>query len=224
MLACLKTPPERIELVLTLLAEGVDIAVLVRVFGHGEDTIARWLERAGNHAALLHDLNFHELAIDHLQLDELYAKVRQAPDKHWLWVAIDPLTKIVPSVWFGKRTTADAHHFGNVKPVVCTSGDASRAPIRAAARSAISGRRISASLRRTAIKRPGKTAVKPTISSAGSIPCASAWRGLFAKPCLFPSPTVFMSLFFGYSFITTIESASVNSSPLPSSDRLIRTS
>jgi IS1 family transposase len=52
-----------------------------------------------------------DLAIDHLQLDELYAKVRQAPDKHWLWVAIDPRTKIVPSVWFGKRTTADAQHF-----------------------------------------------------------------------------------------------------------------
>lgn len=111
VLARLKTPPERIELVLTLLAEGVDISVLVRVFGHCEETIARWLERAGDHAALLHDLYFRDLAIDHLQLDELYAKVRQAPDKHWLWAAIDPLTKIVPSVWFGKRTTADAHHF-----------------------------------------------------------------------------------------------------------------
>jgi IS1 family transposase/transposase-like protein len=111
VLARLKTPPERIELVLTLLAEGVDISVVVRVFGHCEETIVRWLERAGDHAALLHDLYVRDLAIDHLQLDELYAKVRQAPDKHWLWAAIAPCTKIVPSVWVGKRTTADAHHF-----------------------------------------------------------------------------------------------------------------
>ena len=111
VLARLKTPPERIELVLTLLAEGVDIAVLVRVFGHCEETIARWLERAGSHASLLHDLYFRELALDHLQLDELHAKVRQAEGKHWRWVAIDPLTKIVPSVWLGQRTTADAHYF-----------------------------------------------------------------------------------------------------------------
>ena len=96
---------------LTLLAEGVDIAVVVRVFGHCEETIVRWLERAGDHAAWRHDLYFRDLAIDHLQLDELYATVRQAPDKHWLWAAIDPRTKIVPSVWFGKRTTADAQHF-----------------------------------------------------------------------------------------------------------------
>jgi hypothetical protein len=91
VLARLKTPPERIELVLTLLAEGVDISVVVRVFGHCEETIVRWLERAGDHAALLHDLYFRDLAIDHLQLDELYAKVRQVPDKHWLWAAIDPV-------------------------------------------------------------------------------------------------------------------------------------
>ncbi len=111
VLARLKTPPERIELVLTLLAEGVDISVVVRVFGHCEETVVRGLERAGDHAALLHDLYFRDLAIDHLQVDELYAKVRQAPDKHWLWAVIDPRPKIVPSVWFGKRTTADAQHF-----------------------------------------------------------------------------------------------------------------
>jgi IS1 family transposase len=81
------------------------------VFGHCEETIVRWLERAGDHASLLHDLYFRDLAIDYLQLDELPAKVRQAEGKHGLWAAIDPRTKIVPSVWFGKRTPADAHHF-----------------------------------------------------------------------------------------------------------------
>jgi hypothetical protein len=88
VLAHLKTSPERIELVLTLLAEGVDIAVLVRVFGHCEETIARWLERAGNQASLLHDLYFRDLKLDHLQLDELHAKVRQAEGKHWLWAIL----------------------------------------------------------------------------------------------------------------------------------------
>jgi hypothetical protein len=143
-------------------------------------------------------------ADDMLELDELWSFVLKKADQRWVgWPCAAARARLSPI----SSATAP-------KPVVCTSGDASHAPIRAAARSAISGRRISASLRPTAINRSAKTAVKPTISSAGSIPCASAWRGLFAKPCLFPSPTVFMSLFFGYSFITTIGSASLNSSPL----------
>ncbi len=107
----LKTPVERIEKVLSLLAEGVEVAVLVRVFGHGEDTIMRWLARAGEQAALLHDYYLHDLTLDHVQLDELYAKVRGEEGTSWVWTGIDPRTKIVPGIHVGQRTTADAHVF-----------------------------------------------------------------------------------------------------------------
>jgi len=46
-LARLKTPPARVGEVLSALAEGLDVAAAVRVFGHGEGTIARWQARAG---------------------------------------------------------------------------------------------------------------------------------------------------------------------------------
>lgn len=107
----LKTPVERIEVVLSLLAEGVAVAALVRVFGHEEETIMRWLTRAGKQAGLLHDHYFHDLMVEHIQVDELYAKVRGEEGKSWVWAGIEPRTKIVPSLHVGQRTTADAHRF-----------------------------------------------------------------------------------------------------------------
>ena len=108
----LKTAPERIELALNLAAEGVAIAVIARVLGHCEDTIARWLARAGQHARLLHDYYFQNLILPYLQVDELQTKIRQwAGEKAWLWAAIDPRTKIVPTLYIGGRKTLDAMAF-----------------------------------------------------------------------------------------------------------------
>ena len=45
----LKTASDRIEMVLWLMAEGVDISVMVRYTGHADSTITRWLQRMGNH-------------------------------------------------------------------------------------------------------------------------------------------------------------------------------
>ena len=57
-----KTPPQRIGEVLSAVAEGLDIAAAVRVFGHGEGTITRWLARAGRHAERLHERLFEDIA------------------------------------------------------------------------------------------------------------------------------------------------------------------
>lgn len=62
-LCYLKTDLERVTLVLCLLAEGVDVAVLVRVTGHGEATITRWLQRAGRHGQRLHNQFFIQLTL-----------------------------------------------------------------------------------------------------------------------------------------------------------------
>jgi len=51
----LKTASQRIAEVLAALAEGLDVSAAVRVFGHSEATITRWLRRAGDHGETLHD-------------------------------------------------------------------------------------------------------------------------------------------------------------------------
>ncbi len=51
----------RVGEVLTALAEGLDVAAAVRVFGHGHATITTWLIRAGTHSATLHDRVFRDL-------------------------------------------------------------------------------------------------------------------------------------------------------------------
>ena len=108
-LAGLKTPPARVGEVLSALAEGLDVAAAVRVFGHGEGTIARWQARAGQHADRLHDALFRGLHLPHIQLDEIRTRLRGRCDGLWLWVALDPLTKIVPATHLGPRTQASAH-------------------------------------------------------------------------------------------------------------------
>jgi hypothetical protein len=71
----LKTPPDRIDLCLWLLAEGVDVSVLVRFTGHVDATVTRWLLRAGQHSERLHNLLFVDLELDYLQVDELKAPI-----------------------------------------------------------------------------------------------------------------------------------------------------
>src|SRR5437660_8787590 len=50
----LKTPSQQIGMVLTALAEGLDLSAAERVFGFRQATITRWLTRAGWHAHILH--------------------------------------------------------------------------------------------------------------------------------------------------------------------------
>jgi IS1 family transposase len=57
----------------------------------------------------LHERCFHTLHIPHLQLDELRTRLRNSKQMLWLWLAIDPLTKIVPVLQLGPRTQHMAH-------------------------------------------------------------------------------------------------------------------
>lgn len=107
----LKTHPDRIEICLWLLAEGVDVSVLVRFTGHVDATLTRWLTRAGVHGEYLHTLLFVQLNLDYLQVDELYAPVAGNKKKSWLWLAIEPVTKPIPAVHLGGRTKENAYQF-----------------------------------------------------------------------------------------------------------------
>lgn len=103
----LKTASDCIEMLLWLMAEGVDISVMVRYTGHTESTISRWLQRMGNHSTLLHNRYFQSLVLTFVQLADLYAKVRTGVQ--WLWLTIDPVTKIIPSLHLGGRKQEDAY-------------------------------------------------------------------------------------------------------------------
>ncbi len=105
----LKTSSARIAEVLSALAEGLSVAAAVRVFGHREGTITTWLTRAGEHSATLHDRWFRHLHLPHLQLDELRTRLRNREHVLWLWVALDPRTKLIPVLHLGARTQRAAH-------------------------------------------------------------------------------------------------------------------
>jgi len=105
----LKTPSHQIAMVLSAMAEGLDVSAAERVFGYRQATITTWLSRAGEHAHTLHERFFCHLRLPHLQLDELRTRLRCAKQVLWLWLAIDPLTKILPVLELGPRTQHMAH-------------------------------------------------------------------------------------------------------------------
>jgi hypothetical protein len=105
----LKTPSRKVAMVLSALAEGLDPSAAERVFGYRQATITAWLTRAGVHAHTLHERLFFRLHLPHLQLDELRTRLRCAKQVLWLWLAIDPCTKILPVLQLGPRTQHMAH-------------------------------------------------------------------------------------------------------------------
>jgi transposase-like protein/IS1 family transposase len=105
----LKTPSQQVAMVLSALAEGLDPFEAPRVFGYRQATITTWLSRALEHAQILHERFFRALHLPHLQLDELRTRLRSYKHVLWLWLAIDPLTKLVPVLRLGPRTQYMAH-------------------------------------------------------------------------------------------------------------------
>jgi IS1 family transposase len=105
----LKTPSGRAAEALTFMAEGVDVSVLERVWGIAEGTLRTWLTRAGLHAGKVHEHFFYGLSFKHIQLDELWANVRQAGEEVWVWAALEATTKIVPVLQVGPRTLEQAY-------------------------------------------------------------------------------------------------------------------
>jgi IS1 family transposase len=105
----LKTPPARIGEVLSALAEGLSVGAAVRIFGHGETTITRWRDRAAQQAARLHRHLLRDLHLPHVQLDEIRTRLRPRHRVLWLWLALDPETKLIPALALGARTQQTAH-------------------------------------------------------------------------------------------------------------------
>src|SRR5215510_870707 len=129
---------ELIVRVLACLAEGLGIRGTARVFEIDPNTVLGWLVEAVEQLHAFSAYFLHELHLNQIQLDELYAVLSAVRDgdvsaseaierlsrsPQWVWVAIDPETKLLLSVQVGARTLAMAqavlHHIAQVLAPGC---------------------------------------------------------------------------------------------------------
>ena len=117
---------ELIVHVLACLAEGLGIRATARVFEVAPNTVLNWLVEAAEQLTAFSAYFLCELHVTQLQLDELYAVLsavkegtmseakaikRLSRSPHWVWVAIDPATKLLLAGDVGERTLAMAQRF-----------------------------------------------------------------------------------------------------------------
>src|SRR6266481_7038671 len=114
---------ELIVRVLACLAEGLGIRATARVFEVDPNTVLQWLVEAAEQLRAFCAYFLCDLHVKQIQLDELYAVLsavkageiseakaikRLSRSPHWVWVAIDPVTKLLLTIDVGARTLAMA--------------------------------------------------------------------------------------------------------------------
>jgi IS1 family transposase len=112
--------------VLACLAEGLGIRATARVFEVAPNTVLDWLVAAAEQLRAFSAYFLCEVHVKQLQLDELYAVLSAVKDgeiseakaikhlsrsPHWVWVAIDPVTKLLVAIDVGERTLAMTQRF-----------------------------------------------------------------------------------------------------------------
>lgn len=106
MLYRLKTPSEKVYHSLHFLALGVDVCAIEQAFKVRESTVRTWLTRSGEHGRKLHDYFVKDLQLEHIQLDELWAGIRNGQHDVWVWTVCDAKTKLIPVIEIGPRIQA----------------------------------------------------------------------------------------------------------------------
>jgi len=105
--------------IVRLLMEGVGIRAIYRLTGVHRVTVVRLRERLASAAAKLMDEKMVNLTCESLQIDELYSFVgrkrsfdpKTQRGTRWIYVALDPTTKLIPSMQLGNRCAKDATRF-----------------------------------------------------------------------------------------------------------------
>jgi IS1 family transposase len=108
------------------LAEGLGIRAVAGVFAVDPNTALSWLVEAADHLKAFSQYFLHNVRVTQIQLDELYALLsavkngevseaealkRLSRSPHWVWVASDPVTKVLLAIDVGARTLAMAQGF-----------------------------------------------------------------------------------------------------------------
>src|SRR5467141_2726855 len=115
--------PERLVWAVGALAEGLGIRAVARVFEVDPNTVLAWLVEVADHVAAFSQYFLHDVRVTQVQLDELFtllsavktgevsaaeAVERLSRSPHWVWAAIDPVTKLLLTIDVGDRTLAMA--------------------------------------------------------------------------------------------------------------------
>jgi IS1 family transposase len=105
------------------LAEGLGIRAVARVFEVDPHTVLQWLVEAAEQLQAFSQYFLHDVRVTQVQLDELYALLsavkagevseaeaitRLSRSPHWIWAALDPVTKLLLTIDVGDRTLAMA--------------------------------------------------------------------------------------------------------------------
>src|SRR5437773_4330887 len=105
------------------LAEGLGIRAVARVFEVDPHTVLQWLVEAADHLQAFSQYFLHDVHVTQVQLDALYALLRAVKggevsdteanhylsrSPHWVWAALDPVTKLLLTIDVGDRTLAMA--------------------------------------------------------------------------------------------------------------------
>ena len=118
----MNVPEEKALLAIQLLVEGTSIRTAERITGLHRDTIIRLLVLAGERCIAVMDTMMRDLRCKRIQSDEIWTFVAKK-EKHvrvddpeemgdaWVFVAIDPETKLVPAFTVGKRDRNTTHAF-----------------------------------------------------------------------------------------------------------------
>src|SRR5712691_1339241 len=118
-----RVAPEKLVWAVGVLAEGLGIRAVARVFEVDPTTVLAWLVEVAEHAAAFAQYFLHDVRVTQVQLDELFALLsavktgavsegeaitRLSRSPHWVWAAIDPVTKLLLTIEVGDRTLAMA--------------------------------------------------------------------------------------------------------------------
>jgi IS1 family transposase len=118
-----RVAPEKLVWAVGALAEGLGIRAVARVFEVDPTTVLAWLVEVAEHAAAFSQYFLHDVRVTQVQLDELFALLsavktgevsdaeaiqRLSRSPHWVWAAMDPVTKLLLTLDVGDRTLAMA--------------------------------------------------------------------------------------------------------------------
>src|SRR2546429_9260673 len=105
------------------LAEGLGIRAVARVFEVDPNAVLAWLVEVAEHAVAFSPYFLHDVRVTQVQLDALFALLSAVKDgevsaaeavkrlsrsPHWVWGALDPVTKLLLTLDVGDRTLAMA--------------------------------------------------------------------------------------------------------------------
>ncbi len=117
---------ELIVRVIACLAEGLGIRGTARVFEVDPNTVLQWLVEAAEQLRAFSQHFLHGIRVRQVQLDELFALLSAVKDgavseadaierlermSQWVWVAMDPESKLLLAIDVGDRTLAMAQRF-----------------------------------------------------------------------------------------------------------------